>query len=179
MYIMPIYYTLHTLVYKYNKSIPLPDSPEDRHCLMILGGTVAWTIIWIALNSIQNHPLWNALRSSFIAILTADIAVMLYIWNRNVQLRTGKTKTKSSPRRTIIPISHTTSALNDYYNSIQGELETRKLEPDSIRAKAEQELVLKEGERKISAVSKIQGWWRNKNKTKKEEFHTILAPNAL
>ena len=104
---------------------------------------------------------------------------MLYIWNRNVQLRTGKTKVKTEPRRTIIPISHTTSALNDYYNSIQGELDSRKLEPDSIRAKAEQELVLKEGERKISAVSKIQSWWRNKNTTKKEEFHTILAPNAL
>lgn len=169
MYIMPIYYTLHTLVYKYSDLVPLPKNTEDRHCLMVLGGTIAWTVIWIALNSIQKHPLWNALRSSFIAVLGADISVMLYIWNNS-----KKTKVK---KHNIVPLEHTTNALNNFYNSIHTELDTRKCDPDSIRAKEQQELVLSQGQRRIDAVTHIQKWWRNK-KPKTEEFHSIISANC-
>ena len=171
MYIMPIFYTLHTLVYKYHDLIPLPEGLEDRHCLMILGGTVAWTVIWIALNSIQRHPLWNSLRSSFIAILAADLIVMLYIWNRSIA---GKTTQK--PVKRIIPIEHTTNALNDYYNSIPAELVSSE-KPDIIKAKMEQEAILKRG----GAIVQIQKWWRErklKRENNTEEFHSIISSNA-
>ena len=173
---MPIYYTLHTLIYKYDDLIPLPKSSEDRHCLMILGGTVAWTIIWIALNSIQNHPLWNSLRSSFIAILTADISVMLYIWNKS-KIDKSKLQRKVIQRqKNMIPINHTKSALNKYYDSIQAELDVRSRSNEGLKAKAEQEEILK----KMDAVLKIQKYWRNKRKRNKgEEFHSILSTNAL
>mgnify|MGYP001253536590 CR=1 FL=1 len=175
MYIMPIYYTLHTLIYKYNDLIPLPKSNEDRHCLMILGGTVAWTIIWIALNSIQNHPLWNSLRSSFIAILTADISVMLYIWNKS-KIDRGKLQRKVKVQnQNIIPINHTETALNKYYDSIQAELDVRSRSNEGLQAKAEQEEILK----KMDAVLKIQKYWRSKRGDKGEEFHSILSTNAL
>ena len=172
---MPIYYTLHTLIYKYEDLIPLPKSSEDRHCLMILGGTVAWTIIWIALNSIQNHPLWNSLRSSFIAILTADISVMLYIWNKN-KVSSKKNMLHKKITQRMIPINHTESALNKYYDSIQAELDVRSRSNEGLKAKAEQEEILKQ----MDAVLKIQKYWRNKRRRGKgEEFHSILSTNAL
>ena len=167
---MPIFYTLHTLVYKYHNLVPLPDGLEDRHCLMILGGTVAWTVIWIALNSIQRHPLWNSLRSSFIAILTADLVVMLYIWNNT---RDRVRKVVKPQKRRIIPIEHTKNALNDYYNSIPEELGLGE-KPDIIKAKAEQELLLKKG----GAIVQIQKWWRRHHKERGEEFHSIISANA-
>lgn len=172
---MPIYYTLHTLIYKYDDLVPLPKSNEDRHCLMILGGTVAWTIIWIALNSIQSHPLWNSLRSSFIAILTADISVMLYIWNKS-KIDKGKLQHKVKVQnQNIIPINHTETALNKYYDSIQAELDIRSRSNEGLQAKAEQEEILK----KMDAVLKIQKCWRSKRREKGEEFHSILSTNAL
>jgi len=164
---MPIYYTLHTLVYKHNNLLPLPESVEDRHCLMILGGTVAWTIIWIALNSIQTHPLWNALRSSFIAVLAADIFVMLYIWNRS------KTIIKP-PRQNVsrTSIKNTDDALNDYYRSIQKNV--RKTSISSLKAKAAQEQELETMKTRTLAATNIQQWWKRR-KTAPKEFHTILT----
>ncbi len=164
---MPIYYTLHTLVYKHDNLLPLPESVEDRHCLMILGGTVAWTIIWIALNSIQTHPLWNALRSSFIAVLSADIFVMLYIWNRSKNI-----KTPEKPIVSQISVKNTDDALNDYYKSIQKNV--RKTSISSLKAKAAQERELETMKTRTLAATNIQQWWkRNRRSTK--EFHTIIS----
>ena len=140
---------------------------------MILGGTVAWTLIWVVLNSIQTHPLWNALRSSFIAILTADISVMLYIWSRQQQ----RIKPQNLKRTVITPIRNTETALNDYYKSIDTELKIRQHNAESLRAKQAQEFELKQIQVRINAIQNIQKWWRNlqQKKNKGQEFHSILT----
>ena len=128
---------------------------------------IPWGPIHLILNSIQNHPLWNALRSSFIAVLAADIFVMLYIWNRSKTVIKPPTQNVS---RTSI--KNTDDALNDYYRSIQKNV--RKTSISSLKAKAAQERELETMKTRTLAATNIQQWWK-RHKTAPKEFHTILT----
>ena len=64
----------------------------------------------------------------------------------------------------MIPINHTESALNKYYDSIQAELDIRSRSNEGLQAKAEQEEILK----KMDAVLKIQKYWRSKKERVKK-----------